>query len=69
MIGFEEIKEKTKPLADKIPFEKRNKFMKLMKEGKTLGEAKKECELDLETACAILNQNITSISILEKETI
>lgn len=54
--------------AEATPFKIRDKFMKLIKAGKTIGEASDACGITTDTACEIINDNIVSIEMLSEET-
>lgn len=55
--------------ARALPVETRQKFLNLINKGKTIGEAKKECGIDLDTACGIININIYQVEFLRKESV
>lgn len=51
----------------KIPHTIKQKFLDLMWQGKTIGEAKNELCLDLDEATGILDENIATCQYLRKE--
>lgn len=44
--------------AARVPREVRVKFMRMLKSGKTIGEARDACNLNLAIACRIINENM-----------
>lgn len=52
---------------NQIPLEKKQEFLNLLKEGKTIGEAKDKAGFSLEIACEIINRQIENYSILNFE--
>lgn len=51
----------------KVPLEKKQEFMNLIKKGMKLGDARQIVDISLDVACDILNNQIESISIINFE--
>lgn len=50
-----------------LPRETKQKVLDLVHEGKTIGEVRKELNLELMVVCEIINQNIKEIHYLSRE--
>lgn len=53
----------------KIPLEKKQKVLDLLKSGKKIGDIRKEVDLSLDVTCEIIMQNIEHYPMLRKEAI
>ena len=62
-------KQKLKEKVASVPQETKQKFLDLMWAGKSVGEAKYECGLDLQVAGGILQENIDQHHYLRREAI
>lgn len=51
----------------KVPQEKKQKVLDLLRSGKNIGEIRKELDLSLDVTCEIISMNIENIPILRKE--
>lgn len=49
------------------PIEVKQKLLNLIHAGKTIGEARTECNIELMVACEIINQNLGHYSFLNRE--
>jgi hypothetical protein len=64
--------EKIKEACDKVPHEIKQKFLDLIHDGKTIGEARQQAGLgdqDLLVSCEFLNENIGTISFLKTKAV
>jgi len=57
-------KKKRQQATNKIPQTTQDHYIKLLQEGKTIGEARTTCNLPLPIACQILDNNIETIHVL-----
>lgn len=61
--------EKLRAMVADVPKETKQKLLDLLHEGKTIGEATRECELDLQVSGEIIMQNIGKYEFLRKEAV
>ncbi len=62
-------REKVQEKAAKVPIEVRQKLIDLVRKGKTVGEAREECGIELHTATEISVQNISAHNYLNTEAV
>ena len=60
-------KEQMQELCRTTPKKVKQKLLDLMHDGKSLGEASKECKIETGCACEILFENINHLEYLSKE--
>ena len=65
----EDYKKELREKALAVPKETRQKVIDMFRHGKTIGEIRKEFDLELMTTAEIITMNIETVPILNQETI